>query len=215
LLIALVLLFSACATVDAFLFDATPDGQPLAGQEAAVEQTAPVQEDVKPAADALNAEIVALRQKIAMERARLAEAEQQQSTVPEPEAAAPASQLWVKVSFRPGQTELEEQTRIVLAKVAAKYLALPRTKRLDVRGYSDGDESKASATGKSQIVQEFLSAQDLSAERADAVTRALVAAGIPDNIIQAQGFGASNVVDSSTSEDGRANNRRVEIYLID
>jgi len=64
-------------------------------------------------------------------------------------------------------------------------------------------------------VQEFLSAQDLSAERADAVTRALVAAGIPDNIIQAQGFGASNVVDSSTSEDGRANNRRVEIYLID
>jgi len=205
-LIALVLLFSACATIDGFLFDAPPDDQALTRQETTV------QEQAKPADSPLNAEIVTLRKEIEQEKARLAEVERQQSDPSE--LAATASQLWVKISFRPAQTELEDQTRVVLAKVAARFLASPRTQKLDIRGYSDGEETKAFATGKSQVVQEFISPQYLSAERADAVAHALMAAGIPGDIIQAKGYGASNFVDDNTTEAGRNNNRRVEIHLI-
>jgi len=209
-LIALVLLFSACTTIDGFLFDAPPEDQALTRQETTVQQ--PVQEQAKPADSTLNAEVVTLRKEIEQEKARLAEVERQQSDPSD--LAATASQLWVKISFRPAQTALEDQTRAVLAKVAAKFLAVPRTQRLDIRGYSDGEETMSVIAGKSQVVQEFISPQDLSAERADAVAHALMAAGIPDDIIQAQGYGASNFVDDNTTEAGRNNNRRVEIHLI-
>jgi flagellar motor protein MotB len=55
---------------------------------------------------------------------------------------------------------------------------------------------------------------ELSAQRALTVTRALVAAGVPEGSIFAAGFGASNPVAPNDTADNRAKNRRVEISPI-
>jgi len=55
---------------------------------------------------------------------------------------------------------------------------------------------------------------ELSVQRALTVTRALVAAGVPEEAIFAAGFGASNPVAANDTADDRAKNRRVEISPI-
>ena len=52
---------------------------------------------------------------------------------------------------------------------------------------------------------------ELSAQRALTVTRALVAAGVPENRLFAAGFGATRPAVPNESPDDRAQNRRVEI----
>lgn len=55
--------------------------------------------------------------------------------------------------------------------------------------------------------------QKLSRRRADAVRQYLVKHGIPANRITAEGFGESRPVASNDTEDGRAQNRRVELRV--
>jgi flagellar motor protein MotB len=55
---------------------------------------------------------------------------------------------------------------------------------------------------------------ELSAQRALTVTRALVAAGVPEGAVFAAGFGAGHPVAPNDTEDSRAKNRRVEISPI-
>jgi OOP family OmpA-OmpF porin len=53
----------------------------------------------------------------------------------------------------------------------------------------------------------------LSLRRADAVRQYLVKHGIPADRITAEGFGESSPVASNDTEDGRAQNRRVELRV--
>lgn len=55
---------------------------------------------------------------------------------------------------------------------------------------------------------------ELSAQRALTVTRALVAAGVPEASVFAAGFGANNPVAPNDTPEERARNRRVEISPI-
>ena len=55
---------------------------------------------------------------------------------------------------------------------------------------------------------------ELSAQRALTVTRALVAAGVPQDAVFAAGFGPSHPVAPNDTADNRARNRRVEISPI-
>ena len=55
--------------------------------------------------------------------------------------------------------------------------------------------------------------QKLSEQRASSVATYLSGRGIPPNRLMAIGFGESRPVASNTSEDGRSQNRRVEIHL--
>ncbi|MBI3784602.1 MAG: OmpA family protein [Deltaproteobacteria bacterium] len=55
--------------------------------------------------------------------------------------------------------------------------------------------------------------EKLSKRRADAVRQYLVKHGIPSNRITAEGFGESRPVASNDTDDGRAENRRVELRV--
>ena len=55
---------------------------------------------------------------------------------------------------------------------------------------------------------------ELSAQRSLTVTRALIAAGVPENAVFAAAFGATQPVSANTDEAGRARNRRVEIVAV-
>lgn len=52
---------------------------------------------------------------------------------------------------------------------------------------------------------------ELSAQRALTVTRALIEEGMPANLVFAAAFGAEQPIASNTDENGRAQNRRVEM----
>lgn len=55
--------------------------------------------------------------------------------------------------------------------------------------------------------------QTLSQNRAQSVVNALVQRGVSAARLSAQGMGASNPIADNATEAGRAQNRRVEIYL--
>jgi outer membrane protein OmpA-like peptidoglycan-associated protein len=57
--------------------------------------------------------------------------------------------------------------------------------------------------------------QDLSERRARAVRDYLVKAGVPESIVDAEGFGKTNPRAKGSSETARAKNRRVEIGVVD
>ena len=69
-----------------------------------------------------------------------------------------------------------------------------------VIGYTD-------STGSAQLNQ------TLSQNRAQSVVNALVQRGVAGGRLSAQGMGASNPIADNATEAGRAQNRRVEIYL--
>lgn len=111
-----------------------------------------------------------------------------------------------EVLFAEGGWTLNAKGEAALAKIAPTLAAL-KGQQIVVEGYTDnvpiGPELKA----------RFPSNLELSSARADAVVRFLVAKGVPQNIISAQGFGESRPVASNDTPQGRAKNRRVEIII--
>lgn len=71
---------------------------------------------------------------------------------------------------------------------------------LTVKGYTD-------STGSDKINSE------LSRKRADAVRSKLIASGMSEAVISAQGLGPANPIAENTDADGRSKNRRVEIEV--
>jgi hypothetical protein len=65
-----------------------------------------------------------------------------------------------------------------------------------------------------ELRRRFPSNWELSSVRADDVLRFLVAKGVPQNLLSAQGFGDSRPVDSNDTPAGRAKNRRVELVIM-
>ncbi|KAA6456988.1 OmpA family protein [Acidobacteria bacterium AB60] len=94
---------------------------------------------------------------------------------------------------------LKPETREKLAKVSGILLAYPGLK-MQVEGYTDN-------IGSDEYNQK------LSEERADSVRDYLVAQGVQDNNISAQGYGKTHPIADNTTNSGRAQNRRVEMVV--
>jgi outer membrane protein OmpA-like peptidoglycan-associated protein len=106
-------------------------------------------------------------------------------------------QLW-GIYFNTGSAQLLEESQPTLKTVAA-VIRQSKDAVLTVEGHTDN-------IGTADYNQ------DLSERRATAVRQALVAQfGVPGNRLAAKGYGLTRPVETNTTVEGRARNRRVEL----
>lgn len=96
---------------------------------------------------------------------------------------------------------LRSENREILSRIAGILLA-SKGYRLFIYGHTDD-------VGTQQYNQ------GLSERRAESVMKYLSAAGIPENMMQVQGFGKSSPRVNATTSTARQKNRRVEIGVVD
>lgn len=104
------------------------------------------------------------------------------------------------VIFASGQTTLLPSARSKIAEVATALQNGDPSAQIVVEGHTD-------SVGAAEMNKE------LSLERAQTVRDALVESGVSPDRIQVEGFGEERPVADNGSQDGRANNRRVEIVV--
>jgi outer membrane protein OmpA-like peptidoglycan-associated protein len=110
------------------------------------------------------------------------------------------AQLNERFLFDLGKSELKPEAESQLLNIAKLLIFNPNAK-LKIEGHTD---NKGSAKAN----------QLLSENRANAVANALKAMGIPETIvIETIGFGREKPVAPNTNEEGKAQNRRVEIAV--
>ena len=103
------------------------------------------------------------------------------------------------ILFQTGKSDLSATAQAALSRVATNLAQYPQTD-ITVMGYTDN-------TGGYDLNMR------LSQERADAVRNYLIGRGIPAARLTAKGNGWSNPVASNDTKEGRAQNRRVEMYI--
>ena len=112
------------------------------------------------------------------------------------------------VLFDAGGSQLDANGQAMLTQLAPALKDLPG-KRIVVAGYTDNVPIGP------ELLALFPGNIELSRARADAVAKLLVAQGVPQNIVSTVGLGASHPVADNSSPQGRAQNRRVEIDIVD
>ncbi len=113
-----------------------------------------------------------------------------------------------KVVFNSGESELNEQGKQVLKKVA-KILKTVKNKQIRIEGHTDNIPIGGVLKDK------FASNWELSTARATAVARYLQDVGeIDPQILSAAGYSQFRPVADNSSAEGRSKNRRIEIALI-
>jgi flagellar motor protein MotB len=110
------------------------------------------------------------------------------------------------VLFPPGSDQLRPDGRQLLHSLVhpLKVYLAERNELLMVSGFTD---DKAVRDGSRRFEDNL----ELSAQRALTVTRALIADGMPASQVFAAAFGPEQPVASNATEQGRAQNRRVEM----
>jgi peptidoglycan-binding protein ArfA len=103
------------------------------------------------------------------------------------------------LSFESNVGSLTASDEQVLTRVADKLKACPNA-HAAINGYAD-------STGNTSLNV------PLSEERAQAVAGFLEAQGVPGNRLSTNGFGSANPIAPNGTDDGRAQNRRVEIVV--
>lgn len=83
----------------------------------------------------------------------------------------------------------------------AQFMKANPTIKLEIDGHTDNDGDAASNL-------------KLSQPRAEEVKKQLASAGVADNRLTTKGFGASKPLQSNTTPEGKANNRRVEFIKL-
>jgi chemotaxis protein MotB len=112
------------------------------------------------------------------------------------------------IFFKPASAELNiEESRQVLVEMAA-LLAVPELKdaKFRVEGHTDNVPSDPASA--------FPTNWELSTARAVTVLHYLVDFGVNEQQFQAAGFSDTVPLSSNETEEGRANNRRVDIVIL-
>jgi outer membrane protein OmpA-like peptidoglycan-associated protein/opacity protein-like surface antigen len=105
--------------------------------------------------------------------------------------------ITLHIVYKPGSAEIDEANKATLDDLASR-LATYKAVKIEVGGYTD-NTGTATANKK------------LSQKRADKVTDYLISKGIEKDRITSVGYGATNFIADNGTEEGRQQNRRVEI----
>jgi outer membrane protein OmpA-like peptidoglycan-associated protein len=105
------------------------------------------------------------------------------------------------VLFESGQTELREEAMASLVEVVDLLQSEP-DKNIRIEGHTD-------AVGDADTNLE------ISQKRADSVLKALVSLGVDGGRVTTQGMGEDFPIASNETDEGRAQNRRVDVILLD
>jgi outer membrane protein OmpA-like peptidoglycan-associated protein len=105
------------------------------------------------------------------------------------------------VLFQSGETSLREEAMASLVEVVDLLQSEP-DKFIRIEGHTD-------STGDAETNLE------ISARRANSVLEALVSLGVDSNRFTTAGMGEDFPIASNETEDGRAQNRRVDVILLD
>lgn len=109
------------------------------------------------------------------------------------------------VMFRGAETTInDEETHLFLRRVADIINSLPPTVDVSLRGYTDNLPVSGG------IYRDNL---ELSSARAQNVFRELVRNGVDGDRLSTAGFGSAKPVAPNNTEENRAKNRRVEMYM--
>ena len=113
------------------------------------------------------------------------------------------------ILFGSGTATLSSSAKASLSKFANNVLKQNANMDVDIYGYTDNQGWKNSTAEQSK--QKNL---DLSQERAQSVSSYLMSCGITSEQIKGvQGMGEANPVADNSTEAGRQENRRVEVYM--
>jgi chemotaxis protein MotB len=109
--------------------------------------------------------------------------------------------------FPSGDWQMPPTAQQTIAKMAPILAPMQETK-IEVNGYTDNVP-----IGPGLMRKGITSNVVLSQKRADNVMQFMISQGVKPSLVSAQGFGDADPVASNDSEDGRAQNRRVELTL--
>ncbi|OYQ43901.1 OmpA family protein [Flavobacterium aurantiibacter] len=104
------------------------------------------------------------------------------------------------ILFNSGKSSFKQETFAVLQSITAILKQYP-TAKFSIEGHTDSDGKDAAN-------------QKLSEERAAAVKNYLIENGVAASRLTSAGFGESKPIDSNKTAKGKANNRRVEVKLV-
>lgn len=105
------------------------------------------------------------------------------------------------IQFQPNMVDLEAEQMVKIARIAG-MLTLVEGMDVQIVGHTDstGDVDRN---------------QRLSQERADSVTALFVSLGVQRDRLSSTGLGATRPLEDNTTSDGRRQNRRVEIHVVE
>ncbi len=106
------------------------------------------------------------------------------------------------VHFETGKATILPESFPLLDEIAVTIASNPQLGRVRVEGHTDSQGGEAFNV-------------KLSKARAEAIVKYLVDHGVPTDHVSAQGWGASRPLTTNRTEQGRAQNRRVEFVLVD
>jgi OOP family OmpA-OmpF porin len=123
---------------------------------------------------------------------------------PEPvkaEVKADKIELNEKIQFEFAKAELLPQSKTLLKEVVTIMNDHPEIELIRIEGHTDND-----ASDRYNL--------KLSNERAAAVKTYLTSKGVDATRMESKGFGESKPIADNTTEEGREQNRRVEIHIV-
>jgi len=109
------------------------------------------------------------------------------------------------ITFRPGKADLTSGAERNLRRVVLALKQTPGIRGLRIDGHTDADPIRKSGWADNR---------ELSLARAEIVRTYLISRGLDETLMQVEGHGAEQPVDSNKTREGKARNRRVEIILV-
>jgi outer membrane protein OmpA-like peptidoglycan-associated protein len=105
------------------------------------------------------------------------------------------------IRFKPNSDELEPESEPILNQVTLVLKARKDIKRVSIEGHTDN-------TGSREVNQR------LSTDRAKSVRQYLIDRGVAPARLESRGFGQDKPIGDNKTDEGRAQNRRVEFIIV-